>query len=141
MTRIPNADKKVLRELGRQIAAAAADPVNNERRVLHQRIDNRQRARPTIHIYQEPWSELNRDHELDLQCEDSFCRRIEVDMRQSLYKWRHYPGDMVMDAVSIQPYCISDSGFGITEDVDVVRTDAANSVVSRHTGYPLYSSR
>ncbi len=132
MTRIPNADKKVLRELGRQKATVAADPVNNERRVLHQRIDNRQRARPTIHIYQEPWSELNRDHELDLQCEDSFCRGIESDMRQSLYKWRHYPGDMVMDAVSVQPYCIVDSGFGITEDVDVIRTDAANSVVSRH---------
>ena len=132
MTRISNADKEVLRELGRQVAAAAADPVNDERREVHRRIDNREPGRPSIDIYQEPWSELNQNGELDLHCEDTFCRGIESGMRQSLYKWRHYPGDMVMDAVSIQPYCIADTGFGITENVDVARTDAANSVVSRH---------
>lgn len=132
MATLSNSDKQVLRDLGRQIAAAAADPVNDARRDLHRSVDNREHVRPTIHIYQEPWSELNGNHELDLHCEDAFCRGIELDMRMTLYKWRHYPGDMVIDAVSVQPFCISDSGFGIAEDVDVVRTDADNDVVSRH---------
>lgn len=132
MTAIPQSDLLVLRELGRQIAAAAADPVNDKRREVCRRIENHQSGRPSIFIYQEPWSELNRNGELDLHCQDGFCRDIELDMRQHLYKWHHYPGDMTTSAVSVQPYCINDSGFGIQEDVDVVRTDPANSVVSRH---------
>lgn len=132
MLAIPKTDLTVLRDLGQQIAAAAADPVNDERREVGRRIENHQSGRPSIFIYQEPWSELNPNGELDLHCQDEFCREIEMGMRQHLYKWRHYPGDMTTSAVSVQPYCINDSGFGIQEDVDVVRTDPANSVVSRH---------
>ncbi len=132
MSRLPSSDKHILRDLGRQLAEAAADPVNEDRRLLHQRIREHKPIRPTITIYQEPWSELNVGDELTLRCEDAFCRDIETALRQTLYKWRHYPGDMVVYPVSFQRYCITDTGFGITEDVDVVRTDAANDVVSRH---------
>jgi len=132
MSAIPSADLKILRELGRQIAEAAADPVNDERREVCRRVENHERGRPSIFIYQEPWSELNKNGELDLHCQDGFCREIESGMRQGLYRWRHYPGDMTMSAVSYQAYCITDTGFGIEEDVDVVRTDPANDVVSRH---------
>ena len=132
MSAIPGTDLTVLRELGRHMAEAAADPVNDERREVCRRIENHQSGRPSIFIYQEPWSELNQNGELDLHCDDVFCREIESNMRRRLYVWRHYPGDAPISAVSVQPYCISDSGFGIQEDVDVVRTDPANSVVSRH---------
>ncbi len=132
MPTVPKADRAILRELGRRIQAAAADPVNNERREVRRRIEAHERGRPAVFIYQEPWSELNGEGELDLRCQDPFCRGIEADLRQTLYKWRHYPGDMTIAAVSVQPYCIRNSGFGIHEEVDVVRTDPANSVVSRH---------
>jgi hypothetical protein len=132
MSAISKDDQRVLRELGHRTAAAAADPVNEERREVCRRIDNNQGGRPSLYIYQEPWSELNQNGELDLRCHDAFCREIEVQMRQRLYAWQHYPGDMVMSAVSEQPYCINDSGFGIEEDVDTVSTDPANDVVSRH---------
>lgn len=131
MSAIPKRDLKVLRELGHHLVAAAADPVNDERREVCRRIDNRQGGRPSIFIYQEPWSELNADGELNLRCKDAFCREIELDLRRRLYVWHHYPGDRAIAAESDQPYCITDSGFGIHEDVDVVRTDAANDVVSR----------
>lgn len=132
MTTIPHSDKEILRDLGRQIAQAAADPVNKERAEATHRIDNRQAGRPTVFIYQEPWSELNDTGELTLGCQDGFCRGIEGGMRQTLYKWRHYPGDMTVAAQSVQGYCVNDTGFGISEDVDVVRTEDANDVVSRH---------
>ena len=132
MAAIPETDKEILRELGRQIAAAAADPVNVERAAACRRIDSGQTGRPPIFIYQEPWSELNDVGELTLRCQDDFCRSMENGMRQTLYKWRHYPGDMTISAASVQPYCITDTGFGISEEVDVVRTNAANDVVSRH---------
>ncbi len=132
MTAIPAADREILRKLGREIATAAADPVNEERREVKRRIEAREKGRPWISIFQEPWSELAETGELDLQCSDDFCRGIERGMRRTLYKWRHHPGDMTVEAESVQGYCINDTGFGIDEDVDVARTDADSTIVSRH---------
>lgn len=132
MTSVLKADREILRELGNEVAAAAADPVNDERWEVHRRIENRESGRPCISIYQEPWSELNHNGELDLHCTDEFCREIELGMRQNLYKWRHYPGDMTMSADSVQLYCVNDTGFGIKTSADIVRTNPANDVVSHH---------
>ncbi|MBT3374130.1 MAG: hypothetical protein HN742_28435 [Lentisphaerae bacterium] len=132
MSAIPQNDRDVLRQLGREIAEAAADPINETRRAVGRAVGRMEQGKPLIRIYQEPWNELNGSGELDCHCEDAFCRGIEVGMRQQLFKWRHYPGDMTIGVVSVQPYCIRDTGFGISEDVDVARTDDSNSVVSRH---------
>ena len=132
MSSIPNQDRSILRELGYELAAAAADPVNAERRRVVGLVDARQKSRPSITIYQEPWHELNVGGELDLQCTDRFCRDVEQGMRRTLFKWRHYPGDMSVTAESVQPYCIHSTGFGLDEDVDLARTDPNSDVVSRH---------
>ncbi|MCC7265205.1 MAG: hypothetical protein IT369_22085 [Candidatus Latescibacteria bacterium] len=132
MSVIPSKDREILRGLGRELAEAAADPVNEERRRVCQRVDTRQKSRPSITIFQEPWNELNVNGELDLFCADAFCRGIEQELRRTLYKWRHYPGDMSVSAESVQPYCITNTSFGIDEDVDIARTDPQNDVVSRH---------
>ena len=129
---VPTKDRNILRCLAGELAEAAADPVNESRREIHNRVDRLGRGRPSITIFQEPWNELNVNGELDLHCTDEFCRGLEQGLRQTLYKWRHYPGDMVVDAEWDSGYCIQDTGFGISEDVDIVRTDADNSVVSRH---------
>jgi hypothetical protein len=132
MSLIPRKDKDILRELGRDIAKIAADPINDKRKKRHLNIINLKSTRPTVTIFQEPWHELNDKGELDLKCEDNFCRSIEEEMRKTIYKWRHYPGDMTVEAVSNQPYWIEDSGFGICEDVDIEKVDEDNDVVSRH---------
>jgi hypothetical protein len=132
MSKISSTDREILRKLGREIAGIATDPVNNTRLEHCQQVENRQTQRPTIFIYQEPWSELGKNGELNLECQDKFCRSIELDLRRKLYKWRNYPGDMTITAISSQHYCINDTGFGITEDVDTVSTDDKNDVVSRH---------
>jgi hypothetical protein len=132
MSAVPDKDKEILRGLGRELAEASNDPVNEKRREIHRQIERREKTKPLIAIYQEPWNELNANGELDLFCTDNFCRGIEQGIRQTLYKWRNYPGDMTVSAVSGQPYCVSDTGFGISEKVDIVRTDDTNSVVSRH---------
>jgi hypothetical protein len=125
-------DRDILRGLARELAKAAADPVNEERRRVCHLVDTKQTCRPSITIFQEPWHELNVNGELDVHCEDDFCRGIEQDMRRTLYKWRHYPGDMTVTAESVQPYCIRSTGFGINEEVDVARTAADSDIVSRH---------
>lgn len=132
MSTIPPQDRETLRALGRELVEAAADPVNEQRREIGRRVNSFEKTKPWITIFQEPWNELNVDGELDLHCTDAFCRGIEQGLRQTLYKWRHYPGDMTVSTASAQPYCIHDTGFEIGEQVDIVQTDPANSVVSRH---------
>ena len=132
MQTIPQTDRAILRELARQTAEAAADPVNDERREIHRRIQDRQVARPWINIFQEPWPELEVSPELQLQCEDDFCSQIERDMRRRLYKWRHYPGDMTIDTVSCQPQCVNDTGFGIRISEDTRLREPGANVASHH---------
>jgi hypothetical protein len=129
---IPRKDREILRTLGREAAAAAGDPVNDDRREVRRRVNDHERGRPWIAIYQEPWSELNADGELDLRCRDEFCRGIELDMRRTLYRWRHYPGDMTIDAVSFQPQCIHDTGFGIEVLEDTRKREPEAGVASHH---------
>lgn len=132
MSLVPQKDRDILRRLGESLREAAADPVNIERRRVCEDVDQRRKSRPSISIFQEPWHELNVNGELDLHGTDRFCRGIELDLRRTLYKWRHYPGDMTVSAESVQPYCIRNTGFGINEDVDIARTDPGSDVVSRH---------
>jgi len=124
-------DRKVLRELGEQIAKIAVMPINEQRRGLYSRINNLEKAKPTIHIYEIPWHEMDVNDELKLRTEDPFCQGIETDLRRTLYSWRHMQGDMIVEPAIVQPLCIHDTGFGITEEVDIARTDVNSDVVSR----------
>ena len=125
-------DRDILRRLGAELAEAAADPLNDTRREIHRRVDRMEPGQPSIMFYQEPWNELNVGGELDPRCEAEFLRGIERGPRMTLYKWRNHPGDMVVDAAVNVARCVQDTGFGIAEDVDIVRTDADSDVVSRH---------
>ncbi|MDH5795082.1 MAG: hypothetical protein OEZ24_03135 [Candidatus Bathyarchaeota archaeon] len=125
-------DRGILRELGKQIAEIEALPINGQRRELCNRINDLEKAKPTVHIYEIPWHEMDVNDELKLRTKDPFCQGIERDLRRTLYKWRHMQGDMVVEPVIVQPLCIHDSGFGITELVDIARTDEKSDVVSRH---------
>ena len=127
MRGILRSDREILRKLGDEVALAAADPVNGQRREAFRRIVDHEKGRPTVSICQEPWSELNQNGELDLRCTDGFCREIELEMRRNLHKWRHWPGDMVMSAVSVQQYCVNDSGFGLEEIIGLDPGDQVKS--------------
>jgi hypothetical protein len=129
---VPARDRTILRELGQQIAEIAALDVQRERRELWRKIENLERAKPAVTIYQIPWHEMDVQGELQLRCEDRFCQRIEQDMRRTLYCWRHMQVDMTVSGVRGQPLAIRDTGFGISEKADIVRTDPASDVVSRH---------
>ena len=55
----------------------------------------------------------------------------ERDLRRTLYQWRHLPGDMIVNDFIACPLAIHSTDFGIIEDVEVVKTDDANDIVSR----------
>ena len=125
-------DQQILRELGAEIVEIAALDIHTERRENARKIENLERAKPVVSIYQIPWNEMDVDGELQLRTEDGFCRGIEQGLRQTLYLWKHMQADMTVHAGRGQSLAIRDTGFGISEDVDIVRTDDTSSVVSRH---------
>jgi hypothetical protein len=125
-------DRAVLRGLAEQWAEVAALPVHKETVAGWKRLNGLQRGKPMLFIYQVPWHEMDVDGELTLQCRDEFCRGIETQMRRTIYGWRHMPGDMVVEGAFACPSVIHDTGFGLEEHVDIVKTDDRSDVVSRH---------
>ena len=91
-----NNDVKILRELAARYAVAANDDRNYERKLLHKAVNDLHMIRPVVLIDELPWNELNGEGELTLYCEDPFLRTVEQKMRQTLYKWNHFPADMII---------------------------------------------
>ncbi len=69
-TNVSSKDRDILRRLGAELAEAAADPVNEERREVHRRVDRMEPGRPSIMFYQEPWNELTEWDRIAKECVD-----------------------------------------------------------------------
>ena len=125
-------DRDVLRRLGRRKAEIAAEEVQEERRSLWAKLNGLRSVRPMVWLFEVPWNEMNVDDELTLQCEGGVAQALERVLRQEIYQWDHMAGDMVMaPAIPVRPP-LHDTGFGLSERVDVARTDDTSRVVSRH---------
>lgn len=124
-------DVTVLRELGKRIAETAALSVNAETVDLWKRLNGLRPVRPMIMVDQLPWNELNDTGELTLQCEDRFCRDIECGLRQRLYQFAHFRGDMVMHNEVAIPRAVRSAG-GIAVRESTLATEEGNSVVAHH---------
>jgi hypothetical protein len=44
--------------------------------------------------------------------QDPWCREVELQLRRTLYRWKHMPADMVVDAEICIPKVIHNSGYG-----------------------------
>jgi hypothetical protein len=108
----PN-DKKVFRELVKQYAEVACLDVHANTVNAWKRLNNLRPERPMIMIDQILWQELNGSGELTTLCEDPFLKSLEIRMRQNLYKWRHFPCDMVLKPIQQVPKAVSKTGFGV----------------------------
>jgi hypothetical protein len=131
--------RRMLRELGKKVADIASLPINGIRKDLWRRVNGLEKVKPPICIYEIPWNEMDVDGELELKTADPMCRQIEWELRETLYRWHHLQADMVVEPVVYSPLAISNTGFGIREDVDVLKTDETNAVVSRHFKIQLQS--
>lgn len=123
------ADVKILRELGKKVAEAAALDVNAETIAMWKRLNTLKPVRPLIMLDQLPWNELNNTGELILHCANDFMRSIECDLRQRLYKFNHFRGDMVMhNRVEIPKIVRTQPALVPVEQT--LATDSTNSVVA-----------
>ncbi len=126
------AEKDILRRLVADLAEIAALPVHREKALLWRRLNDLDSVRPMVWINEIPWHEMDVDGELTLRCDHPWARDLESTLRRTIYQWRHMPGDMIVGDALECPLALHSSDFGILEEVDVERTDAASDVVSRH---------
>jgi hypothetical protein len=130
--KLPAGDVDVLRRLAGELAKIAALPIHQEKARLWQKLNDLESERPMVWINEIPWHEMDVGGELTLQTAHPWARDQERDLRRTLYQWRHLPGDMIVSDFLACPLAVHSTDFGIIEDVDVVRTDAASEIVSRH---------
>ena len=124
-------DRDVLRRLVEEQARAAELPVQREKAELWRRLNDLAPVRPMVWINEIPWHEMDVDGELTLQCRDPWLREVETELRRQLYQWRHLPADMIVSDHVPCAVVIHSTGFGLREEVEIARTDAASDIVSR----------
>jgi hypothetical protein len=122
-------DTAIIRDLARQVAEIAALPVQEEKRRLWRKLNGLKPERPMVMIDQVCWNEINIDDALTLQCTDPECRGYEWSLRSTLFQWRNFPVDMVVEPFIRVPKAIANTGFGIRVQEDIAVGDPTNSVV------------
>lgn len=129
---IPSGDRDILRGLAGELAEIAALDIHAHKAELWRRMNDLDAVRPMLLVMEIPWHEMNVDDELTLRCTDAWARQQETQLRRTLYQWRHMRGDMVIEPELVSPLAITNTAYGLAEDVDIVRTDENSDVVSRH---------
>lgn len=122
-------DLFVLRELAKQVAEIAALPIQEEKRRLWRNLNALKPERPMVMIDQVCWNEMNIGDELTMRCEDGECRGYEWYLRNTLYQWKHFPVDMVVEPFIKVGKAIHNTGFGIHVQEETAELDPTNSVV------------
>jgi len=125
-----NKDYLILRELGNRIREISEMPVQAEKRALWTANNDLKDARPMVYMDQLPWHEISKSEEMQLVCEDEFLRSVEYSLRQLLYRWNHFPCDMVIEKRVEVPMSIHGLNYGIRIDEKILKTDEANEIVS-----------
>jgi len=122
-------DIAVLREMAKRVAEIAALPVQEEKRRLWRKLNALQPERPMVMIDQVCWNEMHIGDELVLRCEDPECRGYEDFLRRTLFQWKHFPVDMVVEPFILVHKAVGNTGFGVGAQERTAVTDPTNAVV------------
>jgi len=127
---MPNTnDKNTIRSLAAELAEIASLPAQEQKRGMWRKLNGLKPDRPMVMIDQVCWNEMNVNDELTLRCEDPECRGYESFMRMTLYQWKHFRVDMVVEPFIRVPKAIHNSGIGIGPKEDIAVTDPTSGVV------------
>ena len=122
-------DKEMLRALAAEQAEIAALPAQEEMRRLWRKLNAKRPERPMVMIDQVCWNEMNVDDELTLRCEDAECRKYEEKLRRTIYQWRHFPVDMVVEPNIYVERAVEGFTLGLSAMDEKAVGDPTNSVV------------
>lgn len=122
-------DKDIIHSLAAEVAQIASLPVQEQKRAMWRHLNGLRPDRPMVTIDQVCWNEMNVDDELTLRCEDPECRGYESFLRMTLYQWKHFPVDMVVEPFVRVAKAIHNTGLGVGWVEEVAVTDPTSSVV------------
>ena len=105
-------ERDILRGLVARYMEAATLPAQDEKKRLWKTLNRSRMERPMVTIDQLPWNELACDA-LTPRISDPYWRHVENVLRQTLYKWEHFPVDMVLDPFIAIPKALRHTGYGI----------------------------
>ena len=106
-------DRAILRGLAQRWADIAALEVQKEHEKAWRALYGLAPVRPVITIDQICWNEFEKQEELVLRCTDPFARQLEGQLREVLYRWAHFPCDMVVKPYFPLGKVWSNDGFGV----------------------------
>jgi hypothetical protein len=89
-------------------------------------------VRPPVWIDELPWHELNLDGELDLRCEGEQARGLEWSFRSTLFRWKWFQVDMVVENAFYVGKSCTNTGTGARIKEETLATDKKNGIVSHH---------
>ena len=123
-------DIDILKSLAREYAEIAALPVHAEKKRLWIKLNTINMERPMLLIDQIPWNEMDVDGSLVCRVEDAYWRKVENSLRETIYKWKHMPADMVIDPYICLPRPINNTGWGVTTKKDGYIIQEENATAS-----------
>lgn len=129
---VSEGDVRVLRALAEQYAEIAALPAHDQKRAMWRRHNACEIVKPMILIDQLPWNELDVDGLLVNRVTEPFWRRVETQLRRTLYQWMHLPVDMVINPYITLPRPIETTGWGLEAHVTRLSMDETSDVQSQH---------
>jgi hypothetical protein len=110
-------DRKILRDLAKQVAEIAALPVMEKRRQMWMRHNQMQAERPLILVFPEgAWRELLPESEC--KCTNMSARAKEFDLRARIYAQDNLHDDSVTEALWNVPKVIHNTGWGLEPQHD-----------------------
>ena len=122
-------DRRILRDLARQVAEIAALPVQQETIGLWKALNGLRPVRPMVLIDQIPWHEMDVGGELKLLCRGELARDLETRLGRTLYLWNHMRADMVVEPVLDLGKVFRGEDWGIHVRQETAVTDPANDVL------------
>ena len=123
-------EKEVLRDLAKRYMEIAALPVQREKADLWKALNAGKMVRPMVAIDQLPWHEYDSDELLQLHVKDPLWRGVENFLRQTLYRWEHFPADMVVEPFIQVPMAVSGQSYNINIKDNTIALDERSDIVS-----------
>lgn len=124
-------EKKVLRELAKEYSEHALHPKCAERLKRYCALNDLQQVRPPVLVFEEPFGEIMSE-ELTLRCVTPYLREIEWQLRESLYKFRHYEGDYAVHPYFGVKIPLVSSGIGVQVSQDVREFGSGTNIQSHN---------
>lgn len=132
-------DREILRDLGRQVAEAAAGQDKATKAELWRRNNDLDPVRKMVWFTEVPWHELRPvREELVCRCTDPWLRELEDKLRCTLYQWRHFPADMILDDFIPCAKVWKSTGIGL-KSVDHTLAQHEGGGIQAHQWSPQFS--